>query len=319
MNVFGIKSNIKDFIRENGIVPIFFLFWVLAAVLLPKFSQVQNNINIVTQSSIALIGAIGITFVLITGGIDLSLGYLVGLVSHTVGILLKICGFSIVVSAFFGILIGAFFGFLNGFIIVKFRIPAFIATLASGYIILGTAQILSYRWVIHNLPGSVRAFGKIRIFGLPVFVMIAAIVVVIAIILLNKTIFGRSLYALGTNSKASLFSGIKVNRFTIMAYLTSGICAAICGILFTIRVNSSQPDMGGSNFTFEAVTASVLGGVSLFGGVGKVSGCIFGVLMLKSIENILGIVGANPYLYQALSSVVVLSAIILDNLKNKYF
>ena len=210
-------------------------------------------------------------------------------------------------------------GMVNGFIIVRLKVPPFVATLSTGYIVLGIAQIIGARVTIHNLPTAVKAFARLKILSIPSYVYIALVVAFVIFILLNKTIFGRSLYSLGTNKKASFFSGLEVDKTVAGAYIGSAVCAAVCGVLFTLRVNSAQPDMGGSTFTFEAVTACVLGGVNLLGGSGKVSGCIFGIIMLKMIENILGIVGANPYLYQALSSVVILGAIVIENLKNKYF
>lgn len=281
-------------------------------------SKLQNNINIITQSSISLIASIGIMFVIITGGIDLSLGYTVGLTSLVSGICFNILNFPLLVVILLMLMLGAVIGAVNGFLIVRLHIPAFIATLSSGYIVFGSAQILGSRFVIYNLPDAVKSFGKFRFLNIPVFVFVSAVVVVVAAVILNRTILGRSLYALGTNSTGSYFSGVTIGSATTKAYVFSAMCAALCGVLFTIRVNSAQPDMGGGTFTFEAVTGCVLGGVNLLGGEGRVSGVIFGVLMLKMIENMLGIMGANPYLYQALSSVIILAAIIAENLKNRY-
>ncbi|WP_281273673.1 ABC transporter permease [Biomaibacter acetigenes] len=234
---------------------------------------------------IPIIACLGMTMVLIAGGIDLSLGYTVGITSIIAGMLVKSWGVSVLPSVLLTVLVGAVIGFCNGYIIQKIKVPAFITTLGTGYIIYGIAQIISRGDVVNRLPEDFNAIGATEILFLPSTVYIALLIAVICYFVLHKSIFGRTLMAFGFNERASFLSGINIDKLNISVYVVNGILAAIVGILMTIRVNCAQPNMGGANFTFEVITAAIVGGTSLFGGIGSVVGSVFGVLIIKMIEN----------------------------------
>jgi ribose/xylose/arabinose/galactoside ABC-type transport system permease subunit len=305
--------------KQNGALLVLIVLWVLAMVFIPPFRKGTNQLTLIRQSAIPVIAAIGMMFVLITGGIDLSIGYTVGFVSAMVGIFLADNRFMYPVwfSVVLGLLIGICFGTINGLLVSKIKIPSFITTLGMGYVIFGWINVITDGNTTNKLPAPFIALGKTMILGLPSMVYIAAAVIIISFLALNKTTFGRELFSCGLNQKTSYLSGVNVNRTVMISYIINGFSGALGGILLTIRVNVGQPDMGGSTYIFEAVTAAVIGGTSLFGGYGTVSGCIFGVLIVKVIENCITILNITPYVYKAVLGIVILGALIFDTVRKK--
>ena len=312
-----IGSFARQFVKSKGSVVIFMALWVIAAMFVKNFATMDNTLLIIKQSAIPIIACMGMTMVLMTGGIDLSVGYTVGLTSIIAGMLVKTFEVPIVPSVIITLLVGAFIGFCNGFIVQNVKVPAFIATLGSGYIIYGIAQIISSGNVVNRLPERFNAIGKTEIFSIPSTVYIALVIVLISYLFMNRSIFGRTLRAFGFNGRASFLSGIKTSVLNRSVYIITGTLSAVVGILMTIRVNCAQPNMGGGTFTFEVITAAIVGGTSLFGGVGSVIGSVFGVLITKLIENCINLMGVSYYLYQAAMGIVILGAIIFENVKNK--
>jgi ribose transport system permease protein len=309
-------ETIRQFAKENGSFISFIVLWLAAMLVVPNFASWDNNLLILKQSAIPVIACLGMTLVLIIGGIDLSMGYIVGLASCISGILIKTYGFPAPAAIGITLLMGLLLGGTNGIIIEKVKVPSFIATLGSGYIIYGMAQIISGGKVVNQLPKAFLAFGKTE-FLLPMTVYISLLAVAVHYVLLHRTTFGRSLFALGLNRKASFLSGLRVGRYAMVTYAISGTLSALAGLLLTIRVNSAQPDMGGSGFTFEIITAAVIGGTSLFGGAGKIVSSVFGVFIIKMVENCINLLGVSHYLYEAFMGLIILAAIVFENIKNK--
>jgi ribose/xylose/arabinose/galactoside ABC-type transport system permease subunit len=309
--------SLRNFVKESGSIIMFIMLWILASLFVPHFASVDNNLVILRNSAIPIIACIGITMVLVIGGIDLSIGFIVGFCSIFVGMLIMTYHLPISIAILLTLLLGGFFGYCNGMITQRLKVPSFITTLGTGFIIYGLAQIISGGNVINQLPESFLALGKSEIFGIQMVVYISIVIAIISYFILHKTIFGRSLFAMGMNSEASHLSGIKVAKYTVLTYLICGTLAAVAGILLTIKVNSGQPDMGGSSFTFEVITAVIVGGTSLFGGVGKITGSVFGVLVIKLVENCINLLGVSHYMYQAFIGLIILAAIILENIKNR--
>lgn len=312
-----IGALVRNFIKNRGSIVIFLVLWVFAAFFVKNFATFDNSLLIVKQSAIPIIACLGMTMVLITGGIDLSLGYTVGITSIFSEMLVKSWGVPVLPSVLLTILVGAALGFCNGYIIQKIKVPAFITTLGTGYIIYGIAQIVSRGNVVNRLPDDFKAIGATEILSLPSTVYIALLLAVICYFVLHKSVFGRTLMAFGFNERASFLSGIRTGKLNKSVYVIIGILAAVVGILMTIRVNCAQPNMGGGNFTFEVVTAVIVGGTSLFGGIGSVVGSVFGVLIIKMIENCINLMGVSYHLYQAVMGIVILGAIIFENIKNR--
>ena len=311
---------IRDFLgRQNGAMLALIVLWIVAMFFIPQFRTGSNHITIIRQSAIPMVGAMGMMFVLISGGIDLSAGFTVGFVSAILGIFMADERFMypVWIAVLLALIIGGSFGAINGLLVARAKIPSFITTLGMGFIIFGLINIITDGNTTNRLPASFVAIGRTQILGLPSMVYIAAAVLLIGAFILNKTTFGRSLFSCGMNQKASFLSGLNVNRTIMTPYVINGLCAAVVGILLTIRVNSAQPDMGGSAYNFEAITAAVIGGVSLFGGRGRVSDCVFGVLIIKLLENCITILNITPHIYRAVLGVIILAALIFDMTRKK--
>jgi ribose/xylose/arabinose/galactoside ABC-type transport system permease subunit len=303
--------------QANGSFLIFVTLALLAVLFVPSFASLDNFAVIVRQAAIPAIACIGMTVVLMTGGIDMSLGYVVGLASILSGLLAKPLGLPVPVVVAATLATGAGLGLLNGLVTQVMRVPAFITTLGTGYAIYGLSQIVSQGAIVNRLPQPFLAIGRTSILGLPSSVYLALLVAAVFYLLINRATFGRRLRAFGHSPRAAALSGVPTGRINVLVYVISGTLAALAGMLFTIRVNAAQPNMGGGVFTFEVVTAAIVGGTSLFGGVGSVAGSLFGVLSIKIMENCINLLGVSHHLYLAVQGLVILVAIVLQNLKSR--
>ncbi len=311
------KPGVKHFAKSYGNVIIFVAVWLYGMLFIENFIGIENGINIITQGAIAAICCLGMTFVLMTGGIDLSVGYLVGFCAYIFGYCTVMRGMPVALAIIITLLVGAFFGLINGLLVQMLKIPAFIVTLGSGYIIYGIAQIFSNGSAITNLPPAVLAVGRAKFFGLSSTVWIMLLVSVVCFFILHKSTYGRALTSVGLNPAASGLSGINASFTTIAVYVICGTCSALGAVLMAARVNNCVCSMGGTDFTFTVITAAVLGGASLFGGVGTVWGSLLGVMTIYTIQNILGLLSVNYYMYTAVQSIIILAAIIFENVKNR--
>lgn len=311
------KKSFRNFVKSKGNVIIFLFIWIAGMIFVKNFATLDNNINIITQSAIPIISCLGMTFVLITGGIDLSVGYTLGFCSYMFGLLAIKMNVPVVIALMLTILIGGLCGLLNGLLVQFAKIPAFIVTLGTGYIIFGIAQIISNGSAITNLPEHVLAIGRAKLLGISGAVYIAVAVVIICWFILHRSVFGREIISVGLNVKASDLSGIRSGFVTVSAYIACGLCSGLAAVLMAARVDNCVPTMGGTDFTFRVITAAILGGASLFGGVGTAWGSVLGVLTIYIIENCLGLLGVNFYMYTAILSIIILGAIIFENIKNR--
>lgn len=308
---------LRSFIKNRGSVIIFLILCIFAMIFIPRFAMLENAQLIIKQSAIPVIACLGMTLVLMTGGIDLSLGYTVGLCSITAGILVKSVGIPVIPVIIITLAVGGLIGLLNGVVVQVLKVPAFITTLGTGYVVLGLAQIVSQSRDINRLPQEFLVLGRFEFLGINTTVVIALVVCFIMYYVIHMSTFGRGLSAFGYNAQTAKLSGIKTARINILVYVVCAVFASLAGVLLTIRVNSAQPNMGGGNYTFEVITAAVVGGASLFGGTGSVIGSVFGVLIIKVIENCINLAGVSYYTYQAVQGLVILFAIIFENLKNR--
>ena len=340
------KQEIRDvrqggftrFAKEHGSVLMFLMVFILAGLLVPNFFTVRNILTVVKQAAVPLVACMGLMLVLTTGGIDLSLGYTLGLCSVLLGMMTKRYGLPAWQAIGLTLLVGAAVGLLNGSIIQYLHVPPFIATLGSGYVLFGIAQIFGKGDAFYQLPDDLLSFGMARplsgiyevlpeglrqselitqLSKLPSYVFIALIVMVLMFVLRHKTTYGRSLSAFGFNRATAQLSGVRTARLHVTTYVLSSMLVALAAVLLTIRVNCAQSNLGGSNYTFEIVTAAVVGGTSLAGGVSSVINCLFGVLVTKTLENTINLLAVNIYLYQPAMGVVILIAIILEAYKNR--
>lgn len=313
----SLKDFLRNFVKNNGAIVIFAIISLFALLFIKNFASAQNMLVIIKQSAIPVIACIGMTMVLMTGGIDLSFGYNIGFTSIVTGLLIKTMGAPVWLGILAALAAGTAIGFGNGILVEKINVPAFITTLGTGYIVLGAAQIVSKGNTINKLPEQLLAIGQTPVGFLNSTVLIAAAVAAVFYIILQRSTYGRALSAFGYNKRASFVSGISTSKIHISVYMISGLLAAMTGVLLTIRVNCAQPDLGGGDYTFQIITAAIIGGASLFGGKGTIVGSVFGVLIIKIIENCINLAGVQYFLFQAVLGIVILISIIFECVKNK--
>ena len=310
-------KQLKSRLQDNLAILYFICITVIAMIAFPSFRSSKTIMNVLRQAVIPLIASTALNFILTTGNIDLSCGYLVGLVSITIGILnrAQVPAALIILIA---LAIGAAVGLFNGGLMVALHVPSFIATLGSGYICYGLAQIVAQSKSVRNWQEGLLAFGKAEILpGIRLMMLYALLIVIFAHVLLNRTTFGRTLIGMGLNEKAATMSGQRTKQTMLLSFMICSLLVAFSAILSTIRVNTAQADMGGSNYTFEAVTACVLGGTSLYGGKTNILGGFFAVFVIIEFEMIITIMGINHYIYQALLGIIILIAIVVQTSKER--
>lgn len=293
---------------------------LLVAVLLvfgslsPRFLTFTNLLNVVVQASSTGVVAIGMTFVLITAGVDLSVGAIMFVAAAVAGKL--VLGGAPLGWCLFAMLgVGLVFGAFNAFCIHRLRIVAFVVTLATFYLGRGLALWLTQTRAM-NLPPEFLAIGTRSVFGIPLPVWVFGVVLALAYIVLNLTPFGRQLYAVGHDPDRARKAGLRIGWLLGLVYLLSGLCASTGAILSLAQLGAVSPTFG-LNKEFSAIAAAVLGGTSLFGGRGNVfPGTLMGAVLIQSVENGLVIVNADPYLYPLVSSAIIFVAVLLDSIRS---
>jgi ribose transport system permease protein len=274
------------------------------------FFTSKNLINVVRVTSMNSLIAFGMTFVIITGGIDLSVGSLVAVSGTYCAAVIMMTG-SFWMGMLVGVLISAFLGLVNGAIISYTTIPPFIVTLAMMQSARGLAYLYSQGKPI-RLPNEFGAYGNGAFLGvIPYPIIIMLIAMVLLSVLLYRTRYGRSLYAVGGNIDAARYSGIKVKRTTLSAYLISGILAGINGVIWSSRLYSGQPTQG-TNFEVDAIAAAIVGGVSMTGGVGTIFGTFAGALIIQLLTSGLNFMNVPFYYQYIFKGIVIVSAVFVD-------
>ena len=278
----------------------------IVSILNPAFLEPLNILNLLRQISINALIAFGMTFVILTGGIDLSVGAILALSSAlTAGFIVS--GLDPILAIIVGCIIGAILGMINGLLITKGKMAPFIATLATMTIFRGLTLVYTDGNPITGLGSNYafQLFGRGYFLGIPVP----------AITMLHKTPFGRRTYAIGGNEKAALISGIKVPRVKIMIYSLAGFMSALAGAILTSRLNSAQPTAG-TSYELDAIAAVVLGGTSLSGGRGRIVGTLIGVLIIGVLNNGMNLLGVSSFYQSVVKGIVILIAVLLDRKKS---
>ncbi|WP_420961555.1 ABC transporter permease [Brucella sp. IR073] len=273
-----------------------------------NFFSVSNILNVLRQVSIVGILAVGMTFVILTGGIDLSVGAVMALAGTMAAGLMVHFGVPGAVGLLAGIAIAVGLGLFNGLLVTWGRMPAIIVTLATMGIARGAGLIYSGGYPISGLPSWISWFGVGRIGTIPVPVIAMILVYIIAWILLERTPFGRHVYAIGGNETAAKLSGVKTGRIKLAVYAISGLTAGLASIILTGRLMSGQPNAG-VGFELDAIAAVVLGGTAIAGGRGLILGTLIGAVLLGILNNGLNLMGINPYLQEIIRGFIILLAI----------
>jgi len=284
---------------------------IVLSFLSDYFFTVNNLLNIIRQVSIIAIMAFGMTFVILTGGIDLSVGSLLAVsAAVTAGLIINVGIFYLLVIPI-GMLIGILLGGFSGLMVAKAKMPAFIVTLGMMTIARGLTLIYTDGRPISGFNEDFRFIGAGHIGGIPVPVIIMLIILFICYITLKKTPYGRYVYAIGGNEEAAKLSGINVDRIKMSVYALSGLLSAISGIILASRLNSAQPTAG-SGYELDAIATVVLGGTSLSGGQGGVIGTIIGALIIGVLNNGLNLLNVSSFYQQVAKGAVILIAVYID-------
>ncbi len=280
------------------------------------FLTIKNLFNVLRQISTNLLLACGMTMVIILGGIDLSVGSVIALSGVIAAGCVSRYGMPIAPSMIVGILIGVIFGLFNGFVISKTTIPPFIVTLATMNIARGLAGVYTGGSPVRVVSKEWQWIGAGYAAGIPVPVIIMAIVFVISLLILNRTKIGRYIYAVGGNDMAARFSGINVSKVKFFVYTYSGIMAGLAGIILGSRMYSGQPTAG-EGAEMDAIAAVVVGGTSMAGGSGKLGGTLIGALIIGILNNGLNLMNVNSFWQTVVKGVVILLAVTIDFFRNK--
>lgn len=310
------KSKITYLLGNFGIFIGLFLLLAIFAILSPIFLSVGNLRNILIQSGTNAIIAVGMTFVIISGEIDLSVGSVVALTS-VIGARIMTSTESALLGVIAIVIFGALLGLFNGSIVGYLGLPSFIVTLSALWLFRGAAYVYTKGQAIVGLPKSFRALASNSLFGIPYIVLLIALIYTIAHIILAKTTIGRKVYAVGDNQESARLSGINVKAIKMSVFVISGICAALGGMVLASRLNSGQP-VAGITFELSAIAAAVIGGTSLTkGGIGGVLGTLVGAIFIASLQNGLVILNVTSFWQQVFTGAVVLIAVAIDKYRKR--
>lgn len=325
-------ENLKKLFSKLGISIVLFLMIIGMSLSSEVFLSTNNLLNILLQVSIICIISVGMTYVILTGGIDLSVGSIVALTAVCLGLFIhkglaflgdnpsELAVITVVLLSILGaILVGGLCGYVNGIIIVYGKVTSFITTLGMMGIARGLALTLSDGKTIYNFPDTLRFLGNGRLsltenVQIPIPVIIAIIVVLISYYVLTQTIFGRQIYALGGNREAVRLSGINIHKLEVKVYVINGVLAAIGAIILVGRLNAAQP-IAGTGYELEAIAATVIGGTSLIGGVGSVISTSIGALIMGVLQNGLTLLNVTSYLQRLIIGLVIILAVFLDQVR----
>jgi ribose transport system permease protein len=271
--------------------------------------------NIIRQVSMLEIVAVGMTFVLLTGGIDLSVGSQISFIGVLVAKLVVDGGLNPILACLIGIAATTLIGFINGTIVTKIGIPPLIATLAMMTILKGVSYITCGGLPVYGIPDSIKVIGQGYLGAVPIPVFIMLIITAIGIFVLSKTYIGRYFYAVGSNEEAAKLSGLNTNGIKVLVYIVCGFFTGIAGLIMLGRISSGQP-VAGNGFEMDVLTAIVLGGVSVVGGKGTIIGAFIGVLIMGVLNNGLIIIGVDEYYQLVIKGLVLLIAVGFDSIQN---
>ena len=311
------NARVLDAVQSVGLLFVILIGGLMLSAASPVFFTRINLENLLFSSTIVAIVAIGQTFVILIAGIDLSVGAVLALSSVLCVVSSTQLGLPVAIGALLSLGAGALIGLINGLGVTVVRIPALIATLATMSITRGVAYLISGGRNIAPVPSIYLDIQSARLLGVPVIILLTLLIGVLAHIVLTRTRFGRESFATGGNAVAAQLAGIRSDRVIIKAYVISGICAALGGLMITARLEAGAATAG---FGYEliVISAVVIGGVSLFGGEGKISGVLLGVILLGLVQNAVNLLNIPPNYDYVVSGVVIAAAAALDVYRRRY-
>lgn len=301
-----------DVYKKYGIYIFLAVVFAVFSIFAPGFLAFKNVINILRQVSMFGIVVVGVSMVMIGGGMDLSVGMQMAVDGMLVGMMMVNLNVPILLAALITIIVGCCLGAFNGIVAVKLHIAPIIVTLATMLMLQGVAYLITGGYPITGMPEAFKFIGQGYIADvIPIPVVIFIIFIIFGAIVMNKTYLGRSIYALGGNKEAARLAGINVDKLTVLIYTFCGFAASIAALIMVGRTNASQPGAG-SSYSFDCMTAACLGGISIQGGEGRVSGTVIGVIILGMLDNGLVLMSVNSNWQSVIKGAILLIAVAID-------
>lgn len=299
---------------ESGIVLILVVFVAMATAVNKAFIDPKNIVNILRASGFTVISVVGMAMVLITGGLDLSIGSIYALGAIISATAMTDWGLNIPLAILIGLAVGILCGALNGFLIVKTGIPPMIVTLGMQYALRGTVSVLTKGVPVYPLPDAFTELEAFKVAGVPIIVIIAVLIVIIGHIALSRTYFGRAVYALGGNQEAARISGINIGRTKMLVYIVMGLLVAFSGVMTASRLGSAEPSTG-TGLEMKVICGAIIGGISIAGGMGTMLGAALGAVFMEALTNSLTVMRIPVYWQNVVFGVVMILAVLLDQYK----
>lgn len=308
----GKSIDLAMFTRKYGILLILILMILFLLTASPTFRTMQNSINVLNQISINGIISIGMSFIIISGGIDLSVGSMIAVASVVTGAVLTVDPNNVPLAVLLSVLACGVIGLFNGYFISKFNMFPFVVTLGTQLVARGVAYVISdgKSYVLES--EAFKEIGQGKLFGtIPYSILIFATVAVIGHILLSRMKYGQYLYAVGGNVNTATASGVNVFQIKVWTYIMMGLFVGIAGVILTSRVNAGQPSIG-VGYEGDAIAAVVIGGASFAGGIGTIPGTIIGILMIGVINNGMNLMAVSSFYQQIVKGLIIIGAVLLD-------
>lgn len=311
------RSRIRWFVQkqESSIVLATLVYVLFVTCVNPTFLSGDNIFNVLRTTGFTLIAVVGMSLVLITGGLDLSVGSVLALGGVATGMFCQ-RGVPVLPAIILGVLVGSVIGAINGFIIVKAGIPPLIVTLGMQYAARGLVSVLTQGVPIYPLPEGLMKIEQTRILNIPMVVIVAVVIAVIGHVMLSRSPFGRAIYALGGNEEAAKISGINTKRTKFMAYVITSTLAALAGVFMAARLGSAEA-AAGSGYELTVICGAIIGGISTFGGMGSIIGATIGALFMEILTNSLTLMRVSVYWQNLVVGVILVLAVLLDQYKRQ--
>ncbi|MGI6779051.1 MAG: ABC transporter permease [Acetivibrionales bacterium] len=310
------SGKITDLLNRYSTLAILLLMIVIITICEPLFISPMNILNVIRQISIIAIAGFGVTMIIITTGIDLSLGSIIAIASVTSASFAHPGEYPLIVTILVGLAGGVLAGLVNGLLVAYAKLPAFIATLGMMISARGVAYIITKGHPVTGFSKEFDFIGRGYLLGIPFIIYVLLFCGIVSYVILRHTKLGRCIYAVGGNEQAAIVSGINVKKTLMFVYTYSGLMSAVSGILLASRLSSGQPTAG-TGYELDAIAGAVIGGTSLSGGIGTIQGTFIGALIIGVLNNGMDLLHVSAYWQMLARGAIIVGAVLLDRLRNK--
>ena len=302
--------------KQSYTIPLILVaLWVILSIVQPVFRSSNNIVNLLRQASTLGVCAIGASFVILSGETDLSVGAILGLVGMLTTKLIS-QGMSVAGAVLIGIVTGAVCGAINGIIVQYTRIPSFIATMGTMTAYRGIAELINGGKIVAGMPESFSKFASVTVLGLPTLVWIYIAVAALGTFIMSKTLFGRNVYAVGSNAQVAELSGISVHKTSIFVFAISGALAGVAGLMYAARMGQGLP-AAGAGYELNCIASAVIGGASFTGGEGTIIGTVFGTFIIQTLQNGGNLLKINSFWLEVITGALLILAVSIDTLSKR--